>query len=156
LGVAAEAGREEHQPLDVVEVEVGEENADRRVLGDAEAEGPDPGASVEDQPLAAAEGHLDAGGVAAVAVHPRPRTGDRAPRTPNLHPPALASVAARGHQRIIAPVSSAPDPTSGNALASIVCSAPSTLRMQKRPWAGRRSRSAIVSGRSSIGIGSRS
>ena len=53
LGVAAKARREEHEPLDVVEVEVGEEDADRRPGGEAEAEGANPGAGVEDDLLAA-------------------------------------------------------------------------------------------------------
>ena len=52
--------------------------------GQVEAERADPGARVEDQVLAAVEGELHAGRVAAVAVHLRPRGGDRASRAPDL------------------------------------------------------------------------
>ena len=51
-----------------------------------EAEGADAGAGVEDQRLAGGQGQLDAGGVAAVAVHLRPGGRDRTARAPDPDP----------------------------------------------------------------------
>src|SRR5690349_17262302 len=63
-----------------------EEDVDpRQALGDADAEAADAGARVDDQRGAIGELELDARGVAAVAVHLRPRCRNRASGPPHLH-----------------------------------------------------------------------
>ena len=85
LGLRPEAGGEEDQALDVVEVEVGEQDVQAgRLVGQGEAEVADAGAGVERQQRAVGEGDADAGGVAAVADRLRARGGDRAARAPEL------------------------------------------------------------------------
>src|SRR5438046_1191965 len=67
LGVGLEEGREEHQPLDVVEVQVGEQDVDAGGLGgEPEPEGADARAGVEHEQRSVGERDLDAGGLAAV------------------------------------------------------------------------------------------
>ena len=95
LRLGPEAGREEHQPLDVVEVQVGEQDVDPAAGVEVEPEAADPGAGVEDQLLAAGQGHLHARGVAAVAVHVRPGGRDRAARAPDLELHAVSVLAQR-------------------------------------------------------------
>src|SRR3954449_7254963 len=73
------------EPLDVVEVEVGEEDVEAaRLVGLGEAETADPGAGVECEERAVGEGDADAGGVAAVADRFRTGGRDRAARPPEL------------------------------------------------------------------------
>ena len=85
LGLRSEAGCEEHQALDVVQVQVGEEDVDLgQPLGDADAEAADAGACVDDQGRAVRQLELDTGGIAAVAVHLGSRRGDRTARSPYL------------------------------------------------------------------------
>src|SRR5436190_23534261 len=156
LGVGAEARREEHQALDVVEVEVGEEDVDARRADQVQAQGPDPRARVENQLLAVSEVELDARGVAPVAVHLRSRRGYRAPGAPDLdpHPSAPEPVFASGAKKRIAPEDPSSDATIGKALDSITCSAPRDDRIRKTAWAARplRIASVVVSSSSPNGL----
>ena len=87
LGVGHEEGCEEHQPLDVVEVEVGEEDVDAPCsAGEPEPEGADARAGVEHEQPPVRERHLEAGGIAAVAVRRGARRGNRAAARPTLSP----------------------------------------------------------------------
>ena len=119
-----------------------------------DAERPDAGAGVEDQLLAARERDLDAGRVAAVAVHLRPRRRDGAARAPDLdlhQPPSPFSES--GQKRIIAPDDPCSEATIGNALASIEIRSPLAARIVKVPCAGRPARIASVVARPSTSSG---
>ena len=128
LHVGPEAGREEHQALDVVEVQVGEQDVDLR-CGDA-GRGPGcgcpvPASRISSSPLSRHE--LHAGRVPAVAVHLRPRRRNRASRSPDLDPHRRTSsppFASSGQKKIIAPEDPCSEATIGKALDSISCSSP--------------------------------
>src|SRR4029079_7452601 len=110
--------REEAEPFDVVEMEVGEADVEVAVISLEQPlpELADPRARVEDQRRAVGELELDTGGVAAVADRRGPRRGERAPRTPN----ADDHGAAGGSQKIeMAPTTSSGREKSGNAVTVI-------------------------------------
>ena len=84
-------------------MQVGEQNVDPPAALQVDAERPDSGAGVEDQLVAARERHLDARGVAAVAVHMRPRRRHGAARAPHLDlhqppPPVLRERPEQDHR----------------------------------------------------------
>ena len=84
---------------------------------------PVPASRIRSSPLV--EGELHAGRVPAVAVHLRPRGGDRASRAPDLDPHRGTSsplFAFRGQKRIIAPEDPSSEATIGKVLDSISCS----------------------------------
>ena len=82
-GSIAEQRLEEGEPGDVVVVKMAEEQVDAgmRLLGENLPEADDAGAGVDDE-HAVAEADLDAGRIAAVALHPRVGHRERAPHTP--------------------------------------------------------------------------
>ena len=108
--------------------------------GSEKPERADPGAGVEDQRLAGGQGQLDAGGVAAVAVHLRPGCRDRTARAPDPDPhpttswrPVVTSRAcssSTGQKITIAPEAPLAAPTIGIALAAIRCLIPSAERTE--------------------------
>src|SRR5262245_57649193 len=84
---------------------------------EAQAQGPDPGAGIEQQLLAAVQEELDRGRVAAVAVHLRSRCGNRAPGAPDPDLHALSAFCSSvGQNRIMAPEEPSSEATIGNAL----------------------------------------
>ena len=85
VDVLAEQRPEEPQPLQVVEVQVGEEEVDRRdlLVGHDHAEGSDPGAGVEHHHGAIRAAHLHARGVPAVAEVLGARRRERPPTSPD-------------------------------------------------------------------------
>ena len=102
-GVGAEAGGEEHQALDVVEVKVGEQQVDHRrarAAIEGQAELADAGAGVEHDQGPVPQRDLHAGGVAAVAHRLRAGRGDGAARAPDpdSHLPVLRERPEEGHR----------------------------------------------------------
>ena len=94
LGVRHEQRREEHQPLDVVEVQVGEQDVDAACsTGEPEPEIADARAGVEHEEPPVRERDLEAGGVAAVAIRRGARGGHRAACAPHFDPHGVASTA---------------------------------------------------------------
>src|SRR4029079_18990833 len=64
LGLGLERGGEEDQPLDVIQVKMGEEDVEPgRLIGERKAQAADPGARVEGEHRSVGEGDLYAGGV---------------------------------------------------------------------------------------------
>src|SRR5829696_283827 len=105
LGLGAEAGGKEHQSLDVVEMEVGEQDVHpRQLLADADPEAANAGAGVDDQGGAVGELELDAGGVAPIAVHLRPGGRNRPACPPylDLHPYLTAPLSAPPYRPLTA------------------------------------------------------
>ena len=92
IGLRTEGRREEHQPLDVVHVEVGQQDVHGpRRARHGQAEIADPGAGVEHDGRPVLERHLHAGRVAPVPQRLRPGRGHRAARPPELDLHAAAS-----------------------------------------------------------------
>ena len=150
-----ERRREEHEALDVVEVEVGEEDVHARgLLVQRQPEAADAGARVEHHDGAVGERDLHARGVAAVARGLGPGRGDRPARPPDLHLHVSGSPSP-----VVQKIPSAPGKPSvatiGMALTSISRQPPwSTVWIWWRWCAGRPLRSAMVSGSWSNGSGS--
>src|SRR5204863_7839969 len=143
----AGAGRDEHQALDVVEMVGCEQDVDVRRVGQAQPQVSDARAGVEDELLAAVQDELNRRGVAAVAVHLRPWSRNRAASSPDLdphRPRSPSSLFPIGQNRIIAPEEPSSEATIGKALDSISCSAPLAERIRNTPWAGRPLRIAWV------------
>src|SRR5204863_9872488 len=154
VGVSAEAGREEHEALDMVQMEVRQQDVHVRRAGQVEAQRADPGAGVEDDVLAARQGDLHAGGIAAVAIHLGPGRRDRSASSPDLEPPGLAlPLRSCGQKKIIAPDDPSSEATIGKALDSISCLPPLAERIVNTACAGRPSRTARVVGSSSSSTG---
>ena len=77
---------EEHQPLDVVQVEVGQQDVHvAAAAGDRGAQLPDAGARIEDQLGPVGRGDSHARGVSPVAGRGGARHGDRSAHPPELH-----------------------------------------------------------------------
>ncbi len=135
LGLRPERGREEHQTLDVVEMQMGEQDVDRLLdTGQREPEVADARAGVKDQRAAVRQRHLDAGGVAAVPHRLRARSGDRPPRAPHLDLHRASSPSTRwssdtGQKITTAPLEP-PGPTIGIVLASTSACSPPAARIR--------------------------
>ena len=142
--------REEHEALNVVEVEVGQEDVDAVRLGrEREAEAADAGACVEHHERAVGQRDRHARGVAPVAAGLPPRRRHRPASTPDRH---LQVRPPRRRVTRRSPSPCVPDMvTIGIAVTWISCSRPSRARMRKRPSAGRLRRRATVSGSSCQG-----
>ena len=120
LRLGPEAGREEHQPLDVVEVQVGEQDVDPRAAGAGRARACGSrcrrrGSAPRRSP--GSPGRRRCCRRSGSSAAPAPGTEPRAPQT-------LSFTAARrsrpsGQKRIIAPEEPCSEATIGNALASI-------------------------------------
>src|SRR4051812_9424770 len=150
LGARPEGRREEHQPLDVVQVQMRQEDVDARaLLRERQAHAADAGARVEGEDGPVVQRDLYARGIAAVPRGLGARRGHRPARAPDLdlHSPAAS---ASGQKNTMAPL--VPSLARiGSALASIACSSPLCERIVKWAWAGRPWRRATVSGSASNG-----
>src|SRR4029450_4531167 len=141
--------RKKPEPLDVIHVQVGEQQIDAaNPAREGGAESPYSRPGIEHQHVVL-RAHLDARGVAAVASSFGSRASQRTARAPerDVH-----------HDRTSQKIATAPRwrpawPSSGNAVTSISRRTLSNPRRNNRPCAGRRSRNAIINGRSSGGTG---
>ena len=131
----AERRGEEHQALDVIEMEMRKQDVDRLVHPrEREAEVADARAGVEDQRAPVRQRQLDARGVPSVAHCLRPGCRNRAPRAPHLdlHAVSPCWLSVHGQKITIAPL----EPlvvTIGIALASTSCRTPPAALMRNLP-----------------------